>query len=111
MMLHPNQELEPPANPARFRDACEAWLKECQRNNLERATIRSYRGHVEHHIDKKIGVLLVADLTRGDIAGFMDDLQDEGLSRAMTRKVLEVCVLLSTRPCNWTGSTGTLRVT
>lgn len=70
------------------RDACEAWLKECQRNNLERATIRSYRGHVEHHIDKKIGSLLVADLTRGDIAEFMDDLQDEGLSRAMTRKVL-----------------------
>jgi len=27
-----------------IRDACEAWLKTCQRKGLERATLRSYRG-------------------------------------------------------------------
>lgn len=70
------------------RNACDAWLKQCERNNLERATIRSYRGHVDHHIDKKIGDLLVTDLTRADVKDFLDDLQDEGLSRAMTKKVL-----------------------
>jgi len=69
-------------------DACEAWLKQCERNNLERATIRSYRGHVDHHMDKKIADLLVAELTRADVKDFLDDLQDDGLSRAMTKKVL-----------------------
>ncbi len=43
---------------------------------------------MDHHIDKKIGDLLVANLTRGDVSEFIDDLQDEGLSRAMTKKVL-----------------------
>jgi integrase len=77
------------SRPAKtVRNACDAWLKQCERNNLERATIRSYRGHVDHHIDKKIGDLLVTDLTRADVKDFLDDLQDEGLSRAMTKKVL-----------------------
>ncbi|SDI40442.1 tyrosine-type recombinase/integrase [Lutimaribacter saemankumensis] len=77
-----------PKAPKTVREACDAWLKECQRNNLERATIRSYRGHVIHHIDQKIGDLLVGELTRGDVAEFLDDLQDEGVSRSMTKKVL-----------------------
>ncbi|TMV07532.1 site-specific integrase [Ruegeria sediminis] len=70
------------------RNACNAWLKQCERNNLERATIRSYRGHVDHHIDKKIGDLLLEDLSRADVKDFLDELQDEGLSRAMTKKIL-----------------------
>jgi len=70
------------------RDACESWLMTCKRNGLERATIHSYRGHVEHHIDQKIGSLLVNELTRSDVRDFTDDLQDEGVSRAMTKKVL-----------------------
>ncbi|PWE29351.1 site-specific integrase [Maritimibacter sp. 55A14] len=71
-----------------IRDACESWLKTCERNGLERATIRSYRGHVMHHIDKKIGGLLVAEISRGDVREFVDDLQDAGVSRSMTKKVL-----------------------
>ena len=65
------------------RDACDAWLKECERNHLERATIRSYSCQVRLHIDPKIGSLLARELTRGDVAEFIDELQDEGLSRAM----------------------------
>lgn len=76
------------SNTKTVRDACEAWLKQCERNNLERATLRSYRGHVIHHIDPKIGSLLVAALTRSEVKDFIDDLQDAGVSRAMTKKVL-----------------------
>ena len=71
-----------------IRDACESWLKTCERNGLERATIRSYRGHVMHHIDKKIGGLLAAEISRGDVREFVDELQDAGVSRSMTKKVL-----------------------
>src|SRR6056297_20576 len=71
-----------------IRDACEAWLKTCQRNGLERATLRSYRGHYEHHMDQKIGSLRVNDLARADVREFIDDLQDDGGSRSMTKKVL-----------------------
>lgn len=71
-----------------IRDACEAWLKTCERSGLERATLRSYRGHFTHHIDQKIGSLLVKDLTRADVREFLDDLQDDGVSRSMTKKVL-----------------------
>jgi len=71
-----------------IRDACDAWLKTCERNGLERATLRSYRGHVTHHIDKKIGSLPVTDLTRADVREFIDELQDDGASRSMTKKVL-----------------------
>nr|WP_233252632.1 site-specific integrase [Maritimibacter sp. 55A14] len=41
-----------------------------------------------HHIDKKIGGLLVAEISRGDVREFVDDLQDAGVSRSMTKKVL-----------------------
>jgi len=71
-----------------IRDACESWLKSCERNGLERATLRSYRGHYKHHIDAKIGDLLVKDLSRGDVREFIDELQDGGMSRSMTKKVL-----------------------
>ncbi|PWE32867.1 site-specific integrase [Maritimibacter sp. 55A14] len=71
-----------------IRDACESWLKTCERNGLERATIRSYRGHVMHHIDQKIGSLLVTEISRRDVREFVHDLQDAGVSRSMTKKVL-----------------------
>ncbi|NNU82213.1 site-specific integrase [Halovulum dunhuangense] len=71
-----------------IRDAAQAWLKTCERNGLERATLRSYRGHFDHHIDKKMGSLLVAELTRAEVRDFIDELQDDGVSRAMTKKVL-----------------------
>ncbi len=70
-----------------IRHACESWLKTCERNGLERATLRSYLGHVTHHIAPKIGDLLVKDFSRGDVREFLDELQDDGVSRSMTKKV------------------------
>lgn len=69
------------------RDAAEAWLKRCRRDNLDRQTIRTYRSQVENHILPHIGDRALADLRRADIHDLVDSLLDEN-SRAMTRKVL-----------------------
>ncbi|WP_247742824.1 site-specific integrase [Shimia sp. R9_1] len=69
-------------------DACQSWLKTCQRNELERSTMKAYRSHVRIHIEPKIGGLLLAELSRGDIRDFMDDLLDGDVSRAQVKKIM-----------------------
>ncbi|SMX25288.1 tyrosine-type recombinase/integrase [Boseongicola aestuarii] len=69
-------------------DACESWLKSCRRNELERSTLKAYRSHVRVHIEPRIADLLLTDLTRGVVREFLDDLQDDGVSHALARKVM-----------------------
>ncbi|WP_321345517.1 site-specific integrase [Breoghania sp.] len=69
------------------RDACNTWLKRCERDELERATLRSYRGHVVHHIEPKLGDRMLSALSRADVRDFLDQMLDAN-SRAMTDKVL-----------------------
>ncbi|ASP34090.1 site-specific integrase [Labrenzia sp. VG12] len=75
------------SNKKTISDACKAWIKRCERDELERATLRSYRNHVDHHIDPVIGETLLCELTRSDVRDFIDDMLDKN-SRAMTDKVL-----------------------
>ena len=70
------------------RDACQSWLKNCERNGLERSTLKAYRSHVNVHIDPRIGSLLLTDLSRSDIRDFMDGLLDDGVSHALVRKIM-----------------------
>ncbi|WP_294223955.1 site-specific integrase [uncultured Shimia sp.] len=69
-------------------DACQSWLRTCERNELERSTMKAYRSHAKIHIEPKIGNLLLADLSRGDIRDFMDDLLDDDVSRAQVKKIM-----------------------
>ncbi|NKX43995.1 tyrosine-type recombinase/integrase [Roseicyclus persicicus] len=69
-------------------DTAASWLKTCERNGLERSTIKTYASHLHVHILPRIGGLLVSDLTRSDIRDFMDGLLDDGVSRTMVRKVM-----------------------
>ncbi|WP_037965171.1 site-specific integrase [Sulfitobacter pontiacus] len=69
-------------------DACDSWLKTCERNELERSTLKAYRSHAKIHIEPKIGDLLLTDLSRSQIRDFMHDLMDEGVSRAQVRKIM-----------------------
>lgn len=69
------------------RQLTELWLKRCRLNGLERATLRSYKGHFTHHIEPKIGDLLLKDFTAADVQDFLDELPGN-ISRSMTRKVL-----------------------
>ncbi|MBO9422357.1 site-specific integrase [Labrenzia sp. R4_2] len=74
-------------NNKTISDACKAWIKRCERDELERATLRSYRNHVDHHIEPAIGDRELSALTRSHVRDFMDDMLDKN-SRAMTDKVL-----------------------
>jgi len=69
-------------------DACKSWLRTCERNELERSTMKAYRSHAKIHIEPKIGDLPLADLSRGDIRDFMDDLLDGDVSRAQVKKIM-----------------------
>lgn len=70
---------------ATIRDAALLWLKRCQLDGLERATIRSYKGHFTHHIEPKIGDLMLKEFTASDVQDFIDDLLEE-ISRPMTEE-------------------------
>lgn len=70
-----------------IKDAAEVWLKRCRLDGLERATLRSYEGHVRHHIEPKIGDLLLSELTPLGVQDFLDEMLETG-TRAMTIKVL-----------------------
>ncbi|WP_371039358.1 tyrosine-type recombinase/integrase [Rhodosalinus sp. FB01] len=71
-----------------LHDACESWLKTCERNELERATLKAYRSHVRVHIEPRIGSLLLSELSRAQVRDFMHGLMDDGVSRAQLRKIM-----------------------
>lgn len=78
-MPHPTKTL---------RDACESWLKTCERNELERSTLKAYRSHVRTHIEPRIGDLLLVDLSRARVRDFMHELMDDEVSRAQVKKIM-----------------------
>lgn len=69
-------------------DACQSWLKSCERNELERSTLKAYRSHVNIHIEPKIADLSLTEISRSDVREFMDELLDDGVSRALTKKIM-----------------------
>ncbi|CTQ51841.1 Integrase [Roseibium album] len=75
------------STPKTILDACNAWINRCERDELERATLRSYRNHVDHHISPAIGEKVLTELARSDVRNFIDEMMDKS-SRAMTDKVL-----------------------
>jgi integrase len=71
-----------------LRDAGRSWLRTCERNDLERSTLKSYRSHITIHIEPRIGDLLLADVSRAQIRDFLDDLLDAGVSHAQAKKIM-----------------------
>lgn len=69
-------------------DACQSWLKTCERNGLERSTLKAYRSHARVHIEPKISSLLLTELTRSKVRDFMNELLDDGVSKSVVRKVM-----------------------
>lgn len=68
--------------------ACRSWLASCERNGLERSTLKACRSHVNIHIEPRTGGLLLTNLKRADIRGFMGSLLDDGVSRALVKKIM-----------------------
>lgn len=68
-------------------EVAQMWLRRCEVEKLERATMHSYRGHVRNHIEPKIGQLLLKELTVTDVREFLDTMLVES-TRAMAKKCL-----------------------
>jgi len=71
-------------------DVAEKWIKKVEADARERATVRQYRQHINHHIVPRIGAVKLAKLSKGHIEAFRDNLisGDKALSRPLARKVL-----------------------
>jgi integrase len=68
-------------------EAAEDWIKYVELEGRERSTIEHYRGHINNHIEPRIGREKLAKLTTPRIQAFRDDLL-ASLSRAQAKKVL-----------------------
>jgi integrase len=62
-------------------------MRRCELEQLERATLHSYRGHVKNHIEPKIGHLLLRELSAPDVREFLDAMLQDS-TRAMAKKCL-----------------------
>jgi integrase len=68
--------------------AGQLWLKDAAERGLERATVASYRQHLDYHVTPFLGAVRLADLTVPLVRAFEDRLRAEGRSPAMIRRVL-----------------------
>lgn len=78
-----------------FIKAMEAREKAGQR--MEQSTLTEYKRHIEKRIkdpDIGLGRMKLGDVTRRAVAAFRDDLIGQGVSTAMTRKVITTLRLM-----------------
>jgi integrase len=75
-----------PSSSVTVAVAAENWLKRAEAEGLERATIQTYRQHVNLHISPRLGKVKLANLTPPKVEAFRDDLL-ANLSRPTARKV------------------------
>src|SRR5262249_20862157 len=67
--------------------AAENWIKYVELEKRERTTVAQYRGHIDNHINPRLGRERLAKLTTPRIQVFRDELL-ASLSRALAKKVL-----------------------
>jgi integrase len=77
-----------PSRSVTVAEACDLWLTACEGRGLEAGTLAQYRQHCAIHIKQRIGREKLAKLTTPRVAAFRDRLLGDGVSPAMTRKVL-----------------------
>jgi integrase len=68
--------------------AAEFWMKDGERQGLERTTLDQRRQHIDLHIKPLIGSMLLSKLTVPAARAFHDELHEKGRSAAMVRKVM-----------------------
>lgn len=76
-----------PADQVTISDAAKLWIARCELEQLERATLHSYRGHVKNHIEPKMGHLLLTELSAVHVRDFLDAMLRDS-TRAMAKKCL-----------------------
>jgi hypothetical protein len=66
-------------------EAGDAWIKTCEANGLERATIATYRLTVRLHVVPYLGKLRLAQLSAPMMRQFEDKLREDGRSPTTVR--------------------------
>lgn len=69
------------------QEAAEEWLKDCERNELEKTTLDVYRQRVNDHIVPFIGHHKLATMSTVDAKNFYENLLDRSRSRDLVRRV------------------------
>ena len=68
-------------------EAGERWLRAAE-VDLERATVKTYREHVKHHITPLIGRMKLSGVTVPVVDSFKSSLREAGRSPALIQKIL-----------------------
>ena len=79
--------MSPTNQTVTISEAAKLWIARCELEQLERATLHSYRGHVRNHIEPKIGYLMLTKLSAVHVRDFLDAMLRDS-TRAMARKCL-----------------------
>jgi integrase len=77
-----------PSKSITVAEAGELWIKACEGDELERATIDSYKQHLTLHINPYLGRYRLSQLTVPIVRKFKDDLRDSKRSPAMVKRVI-----------------------
>jgi integrase len=75
----------PDSGSLTLAEAGEAWIKTCEANGLERATVNNYRITLRRHIAPNLGRVKLAQLSAPAVRAFEDKLRDDGLSATAVR--------------------------
>jgi integrase len=76
----------PNSSSLAIEEAGEGWIKTCEANGLERATIRDYRLTLKLHIAPYLGKTKLAQLSAPMVRAFEDKLREDGRSPALVRR-------------------------
>ena len=68
-------------------EAAKRWADEAEAGGLERATVRTYRQHIDLHIVPFIGRMKVSEITVPVVAKFKTQLRHKGTSPQMIKKI------------------------
>ncbi len=77
-----------PSRSVTVKEAGATWIKVAESAGLERATVKQYREHVDHHIVPFLGSAKLSDISVHTVRKFEDRLREEQRSPAMVRKIL-----------------------
>jgi integrase len=69
-------------------EAGDLWIKTCEAEELQRATVDGYKQHLRLHINPRLGKYKLSTLTVPLVRKFKDDLRDDGRSRALIRAIM-----------------------
>jgi integrase len=75
-------------------EAGEAWLKTCEANGLERATLTGYDSAFKLHIVPFLGRTKLSQLTAPMVRTFEDKLREEGRSAFLVRRTRTILSML-----------------